>query len=145
MSTDKISTGIERILRQCSRMSLLFVEDDAIIRAEMVEMFEDIFSEVVVADDGMEGLEQYQAFYRRRQRYPSLVFTDMSMPRLSGLEMSKRIVEISPGQPIVVMTAHREEDIIIDFLGHGIAHVLFKPLNLDQLYRTLGTVSQSTR
>ncbi len=56
------------------------------------------------AGDGLELLELL------KQSPPDMVITDISMPRVGGLEATKKIKEIYPQVKVLILTVHREED-----------------------------------
>jgi len=81
---------------------ILVVEDTPDTREFMESMLELQGFDVVVAADGVEGLEQAQA------ELPDLVITDLSMPRLTGLEMIRKLRATREGEkvPILAITSH---------------------------------------
>ncbi len=78
-------------------LSLLYVEDDVALQQETKVILERIFNQVDTALDGQEALEMFKA------NYYDLVITDLEMPRLNGLEMSKAIKAMNKEIPIVVV------------------------------------------
>lgn len=139
---DSEKADIQKVLDYCSDMSLLYVEDDRQLLSEMQEMFEDFFDDVTVAKDGSEGLEKFRSSHEKYGTYPDLVFTDIRMPELNGIEMSKEILLLNPEQIIVVLSAHNESEVLIELINTGISHFLLKPIALKQLYRTLSEVCE---
>ncbi len=61
--------------------------------------------EVLTAENGGAGIEVFQ------QQHPALVFTDIKMPGIDGLEVLKRLRQIDPKVPIVVITGHGDTDL----------------------------------
>ena len=81
---------------------ILIVEDTEDIRCYMESVLELEGFDIVVAKDGLEGLEQ------ARSELPDLIITDISMPHLDGFQMIQEI-RSSPKQkdvPILAITSH---------------------------------------
>jgi len=115
-----------------NEISILFVEDDEIIRSEISEFLHSkIFKNVYVAKNGEEGLLKY------REYKPDIILTDLTMPVMSGLEMSKEIKLINEDTPILLITSHFEKEITEAAVDVGIDAYLFKPLTLERVEKIL--------
>ena len=75
-------------------ISILYVEDDKMMRENVTNYLQLIFDDVQSAEDGEKGLELYT------QRAYDIVITDIQMPRMNGLEMIAKIKKISPQQNV---------------------------------------------
>lgn len=109
-------------------MKILVVEDNQDTRELLTLHLTLQGYEVVEAEDGQEGLDKI------REERPELVLTDLSMPRLNGVEL----IEILRGHPefseikIIALTAHSSGDATrARYAGANI--VLHKPMPLDSL------------
>jgi len=118
-------------------LSVLYVEDDEAIREAMVETLSLFFSEVETAKNGQEGVEKYKHYNTEHQHPYDIVITDVRMPILSGIEMSRQILRIYPDQEIIVLSAHSDSDTLIEMINLGISHFLLKPVMEEQLLDTL--------
>jgi CheY-like chemotaxis protein len=101
---------------------ILVVEDNSDARNLMASILEKEQMEVVVAEDGLEGLEQARA------ESPDLIITDISMPRLSGREMIRRL-RASPQHkdvPILAVTAYGIER-AMEAMKAGASRALARP------------------
>ncbi|PNV84128.1 MAG: hypothetical protein C0627_02955 [Sulfurimonas sp.] len=113
-------------------ISILFVEDDKDIRDEISAFLQSsIFKNVHVAKNGHEGLLKYQ------EHKPDIILTDLTMPFMSGLEMSKKIKEIDEKIPILLITSHFEKEVTEAAVDIGIDGYLFKPLSLQRVEKIL--------
>ena len=112
-------------------LRVLYVEDDENLRLETIKIIERIFANVDVASDGLDG---YQSF--RTMKY-DLVITDIEMPNLNGIEMSKKIREINKDIPIVVVSAYSNTEYFIDSIALGIDYYILKPIKMPHLIDTL--------
>ncbi len=76
-------------------------------------------------------------FDRYTEEPPDVVVTDLVMPGLSGIDVTRRLREIDPHLPIFVSTAHGEIDTAIEALKAGATEYLTKPINIDELMTVL--------
>ncbi|MEA3456888.1 MAG: response regulator, partial [Campylobacterota bacterium] len=137
-----MATNIDEILNYSNTLTILYVEDDKAMREEMTEILQDFFSHVIVAEDGRDGWEKFTNHKEAFGSYPDLVLTDIRMPHLSGVEMSKKILSMEPEQIIIIHSAHSESDLLLELINMGISHFLLKPLQPQQLYQTLHKASK---
>ncbi len=137
-----MTVNIDEVLSYSSTLTVLYVEDDKAMREQMTEILQDLFQEVIVAEDGQEGLEKFSSYKEKFRSYPDLVITDIRMPRLDGVEMSKKILALHPEQIVIVQSAHNESDLLLELINMGISHFLLKPLQPQQLYQTLRKASK---
>ncbi len=86
---------------------VLVVEDDEIVCQLVCRVLEERGYEVLSAPDGEEALE----FGLDRLQGLDLLIADMVMPRLGGVELSRRLRERQPGLPVVLMSGYSETDL----------------------------------
>jgi len=118
------------------KLKVLYVEDDEFAREEIADFLEFEVGELKTAENGEDGLEIFKTFK------PDIVITDINMPKMNGLEMSKEIKKISPNIPIIVTSAYSDSDYIIKAIEIGISRYVLKPIDVDEL---LTMVKQSAR
>ena len=118
-------------------LHLLYVEDDASLRAETVEILEDFFASVTTCSDGAEGLEQYKEFYKNSGQYFDIVITDINMPIMNGIDMSDAIMALNEKQSIFVVSAYNEPHYLTKLINMGVDKFLIKPLQTKQLIQAL--------
>lgn len=82
--------------------TILLVDDEEMIREFASEFLEDLGYQVLLAADGLEALE----IYEKRRAEIDLVILDMVMPRLTGLEVLKRILSIDPAAKIIISSGN---------------------------------------
>jgi DNA-binding NtrC family response regulator len=86
-----------------------------------------------------EVFESYQELSSRRaEEPPDAVITDLVMPGLDGIEVTRRLRESDPHLPIFVLTAHADMASAIEALKAGASEYLTKPVNMDELVTLLG-------
>ena len=105
----------------------LVVDDDHAICHMLTAVLEKEGLEVVVAHDGLEGVETF------RRRHAAVVLLDIRMPRMTGLEALKAIVEIDRSARIVLMTAFAEIGTAVQAMKDGAFDYVLKPFDLDEI------------
>ncbi len=119
---------------QASSLSVLYVEDDDDVRNGIANLLKKFFNDITLAVDGQDGLEKFQS-----GSY-DLILTDLSMPRLNGVQMSTKIKSINYEQAIVVISAHNEGEYLIDLINCGVDAFLLKPIQTENLVKVLSKV-----
>ena len=99
---------------------ILAVDDEPAILRTLKDLFEAHGHHVSTALDGLEGLE-----LALREPF-DMVISDISMPRMSGIELLSRLERERPGMHRVLLTAHTLEDYIDQLVGHNLSCVLTK-------------------
>ena len=112
-------------------LKTLYVEDDEFTREEIADFLEFEVGELIIAADGEEGLECFKKYN------PDIVITDIKMPKMDGLEMSKEIKKVSSNTPIIITSAYSESDYIIKAIEIGISKYVLKPIDMDELLAML--------
>jgi len=112
-------------------LKVLYVEDDENLRLETTKIIERIFASVDVASDGVEGFNAFTSTHY------DLVITDIEMPRVDGIEMSRNIRAIDTDTPIVVVSAYSNTDYFMDAIAIGIDYYILKPIKMPRLIDTL--------
>lgn len=114
-------------------LKVLYVEDNQDVREQLAQFLQRRFAEVLIAEDGAEGLR----LYTQSEPPPDLVVTDIRMPRMDGLEMTGHIKSINPQQLVIMTTAHEETDYLIRAIDLGVDKFILKPVETKQLHTTL--------
>ena len=99
---------------------ILVIDDDAIIRKALGEIFEMKGFEVFMAEDGEKGL---QAFQRER---PELVILDLVMPVMGGVECLEKIRAIDTQVQVIILTGYGTDDQLARVQQLGVMDVVRK-------------------
>jgi response regulator NasT len=120
--------------------SILTVEDDPIVRADLKLILEDHgFDVCAAARDGVEAVEL------AREHAPDLVLIDLNLPELDGVEATRQIVG-ERSVPVVALTGHRGGDTIERALDAGAVDHVTKPFVESHLIDVLrGALAESER
>ncbi|MCG3651088.1 response regulator [Aliarcobacter butzleri] len=108
-------------------IKLLYVEDDLMTQEEVSFFLEKYLGELYLAKNGEEAIN---IFFKNKI---DLIITDIQMPKMNGLEMSKRILEINPKIPIIITTAYNDCEYLNQAMDLGIDKYISKPFNLETL------------
>ena len=119
--------------------SVLFVEDDIEVKNRVSNSLRVYFRDVYEAKDGKEGLELYYKYK------PDILFLDIDLPKLSGLEMLKKIRENDPITKAVMLTAHSETEVLLQSIDLKISKYIIKPLNRKTLKQTVEMLAHEMR
>ena len=133
-----------KTLQQISKeLSLLYVEDDKALRGKTAVVFQNLFNHVDVAEDGVEGLELYNKYKEDNAKYYDIIVTDIQMPRLDGIGLTKEILDIHKDQKIIIISAYNDKEYLIDLINLGVERFMQKPLYSENLLKILYDVCSS--
>ena len=114
-----------------SDKKVLFAEDEKGIAKNITEVLELFFQKVVEVDDGLEALTEV-----KYSSYDVLIF-DISMPQMDGLQAIKEIRKFNKKIPIIILSAHTEQEYLWRAVELKITKYLTKPYNKDTLIKAL--------
>lgn len=112
-------------------LKVLYVEDETDLRNSIRMILEMYYESVLSCTNGMEGLEIFN------REHPDVIVSDIMMPVLDGLEMTRKIREISPDTPVVLTTAFTETAYLLKAIELGISAYVKKPLDCEELVATI--------
>jgi len=107
--------------------TLLYLEDDEIIRKETISIFESFFKKIYSAEDGKLGLEQYHL----HKNEIDIILTDISMPKMDGIEFMSEIRKENNELPILIITAFNDVNQIIKAIRYKVADYIIKPMQIN--------------
>ncbi len=131
--------NINTLFEYTKKLSVLYVEDDAIVRENTQELLSIYFKELTVAVDGLDALEKF----KEASQEINLVISDINMPNINGLEMTKILQEINPDLPIIFISAHHEVSYLQGAIDIGVSSFLSKPINREKLEYAIFKVAQA--
>lgn len=112
-------------------VTVLYVEDEPNLRAVTAEFLGFTFNTVWTASNGKDGFALFK--YRR----PDLVVTDIRMPGMDGLALSRAVKKESPETPVIIMTAFSEPRYLIEAIEIGVDGFIAKPPDSTRFQETL--------
>jgi two-component system response regulator AtoC len=113
---------------------VLVVDDDVTIRVALRDALTSAGYEVALAEGAAEALAIIS------HARPDVVVSDVRMPDVSGLELLRLLRERAPDIAIILMTAFDDMPTVVEAMKHGAVEFLVKPLDLDDLQKTLDRV-----
>lgn len=114
-------------------LSVLFIDDEKVVIDIMKEVLPMLFKEAYYALDGEEGINQYKIYN------PDIIITDLSMPKLDGIEMIKRIKLINSDVKAICISGHNEHSEIDKCLELGCTYIV-KPISSAVLFKAFGEI-----
>jgi two-component system response regulator HydG len=109
------------------KTKILVVDDEAPHRQMLDAVLSVEGYEIHHAEDGQEAISLVE------ERFYDLILMDIRMSKVGGIEALKKIKKISPGIPIIIMTAYASVDTAVDALKSGAYDYLTKPLDIEEL------------
>lgn len=110
-------------------LTILIAEDDLALLKNYETIFKKYFKNIYLCKDGYEALITWE---KNRDKI-DLILTDISMPKLNGIELAKNIREKESEIPIIVISAYSEIEFFIDLINIGIDGFVLKPISMPQL------------
>ncbi len=123
--------NIVKLKKYASECSVLYVEDDELIRTQTANFLGRFFPNVILAEDGQIGLSKY-----KKQKF-DVVITDINMPHLNGIEMIEAIKEINYEQIILVTSAHNDSEYLMKLINLHVMRFILKPFDNKQFLYVL--------
>ena len=95
--------------------------------------------EILTASDPEKGLDLF------RDRRPQIVLTDLVMPRMNGLQLLDRIMEVDPTTDVILMSAHYSTESAVEAVRKGASDYLNKPVSIGPLRERIGRLVEEVR
>jgi PAS domain S-box-containing protein len=128
---------MKEYLKYLKKIKVLYVEDDTNTREELAYFLENKVLELYIAKDGEEGLSLY------KEKSPDLIITDIQMPKLDGISMSKSIKTYDANAKIIVVTAFNDSEYLFEAIKLNIDSYIPKPLNIKNLVEAMAKIAKN--
>ncbi|MFA6239251.1 MAG: sigma 54-interacting transcriptional regulator, partial [Bacteriovorax sp.] len=106
---------------------ILVIDDEKLVRDFLIETLQRKKYDVQGFDSGQKALTHL------KDHYYDLVITDMKMPGLTGIDVLKKIKEISPNTIVIIITAYGSIENAVEAMRLGAFHYLIKPFSPDSI------------
>ncbi|MFC1718555.1 response regulator [Candidatus Poribacteria bacterium] len=113
------------------RVSILIVDDNISFSKTMSFILHHKGYAVVTAENGLVAIE------RVKEQPFDMIFIDIKMPPMNGVEAYRRIKKIRPEAVVVMMTAYSVEDLVQEALQEGAYGVIYKPPDPHEVLATI--------
>jgi CheY-like chemotaxis protein len=115
------------------KITILVVDDSDIIRRSLTNFFGGYNFEVISCLNGLEGIQKAQEYH------PDLIFLDLMMPNVNGLEMLEVIKTDSKLKkiPVIIISGSTSRENVLAVIGAGADRVISKPLKKEIIIKTI--------
>ncbi len=122
-----------RVLRKAGQpLRYLVVDDSVFARKNLSRMIESFGGQVAgEAGDGKAAIAEYDRLH------PDLVFMDITMPEMEGIEAAERIVRQHPEARVIMVSSVGYQENIVAALQRGARHFVQKPVKAEVLYEVI--------
>ena len=110
-----------------NNLSILVVEDETDLLERLTKYLSIFCDTVYKAKDGVEALEMY------KEHQPTLILTDINMPRLSGVAFVQEVRKTDTTTQIIILSAHTNTEDFLAVIPLGLVDYLVKPVQTEQL------------
>ena len=118
-------------------LKILYVEDDATMRKMFQEVLKKIVDTIYLANDGVEGLQKFE------ENECDIIITDVSMPKMNGLEMAHAVRKVDRNIPIVVTSSYSESKYLLEAIDQDVTSYMLKPISYETLKKKIEQVAHS--
>lgn len=133
---------INNLLSISKDLNVLYIEDD-ISKDVTVKFLDEIFKEVDVAEDGVIGLDKYKSYYEKNNEYYDLVISDINMPNMNGIELSKNVLQLNEKQMLIIVSAYNDSKNLIELINLGVSSFIQKPIRFENTISVFSKVCQN--
>ena len=112
-------------------MKILIIDDERAIRNSLGEILSDEGYEVDVAENGSQGLSMVD-----KEKY-SIIFCDIKMPGMDGIEVLDKLAEIGCDAAVVMISGHGDISTAVECIKKGAFDFISKPLDLNRILITI--------
>lgn len=111
-------------------MNVLFADDESAVREIIVNKINKKrlnIENIYQADNGVQALEMYEKYH------PEIVITDIKMPKMDGLELSREIRRMSDETRIIILSGYDEFEFAQQALRNNINEYILKPAKIEKI------------
>ncbi len=121
-------------------VTVLVVDDEPDVEALFRQQFRrDLWAERFVMDFATSASAALERVAKATEQAPALVFSDINMPGMTGLEMLPKMKEMRPDVPVIMITAYGDDDTKRKAIESGAEGLLTKPIDFALLREQIDT------
>ena len=109
--------------REMKRLNVMIVDDEILAIEHLKHMINWEEHGFTIVGEALSAKKAIEVLKTNR---PHIIFMDIQMPRMDGLQLSQKILEFNPNTKIILLTSHREFDYAKKAMNLGISHYLLK-------------------
>ncbi|MBD3800847.1 MAG: response regulator [Campylobacterales bacterium] len=133
------NVDLVQLTDETKKMSAMVVEDEAVANELLSSTFKNFFKDVTSAFNGKEALELF------KEKKPDIVFVDIIMPEMDGIELARKIREMNPQQMVVVISASNDIQKISETIEIGVNSFIQKPIDTKKIIELLQNVTNMVK
>ena len=119
------------LIKKLKSFTLLYAEDESGIQNNLCEILEVMFKEIYLASNGEEALKLYT------EKKPDLIITDIQMPKMTGIELLKKIRQRDSKTRVIITSAHTDLEYMLEATELHLVKYIVKPITEDKLTNAL--------
>ena len=120
----------QELLELSKDLKVLLVDDDVMLLENYKNMAEKFFQKVYTASDGGEALQMHEI-----GRF-DIIYTDINMPTMNGVELIREITKYDPKQQFIVISASDDSGYLLELLQLHVNSFIVKPFQLESFIKT---------
>jgi len=124
-----------QLTEQTKKLTAMVVEDEKVTNELLSSTFKNFFANVDSCFDGETALKLYL------EKKPDIMFVDIIMSGMDGIELSRKIREINPTQIIIVISASNDIEKISESIEVGVNSFIQKPIDTKKIIELLTGVT----
>ncbi len=129
------NVDLVQLTEQTKKLTAMVVEDEGVANELLSSTFKNFFSDVTSAFNGKEALEMFERIQ------PDIIFVDIVMPEMDGIELSRKLREMNPNQIIIVISASNDIQKISESIEIGVNSFIQKPIDTKKIIELLSNVT----
>ena len=141
MSNQKENRRSGLIMKKDEQVRVIVADDEAMQRNVLKDIIHKLFPsyEVIACSNGSEVYDNMQ------EKPADIVLTDIRMPIMGGMELSKRIFEEYPGTKVILISAYQEFEYAQNAIKYKVVEYLIKPFRVSEVQKVLQRVQNDIR
>lgn len=132
MDLNAMREHILSLRKYTKNMRILVVEDYEVLQKSLEKLFTSLFMEVHIASDGAEALCLYKEKIAKNEKY-DIVISDIAMPNMNGVTLTKEIKHLNNEQTILIFSAHQDSKYLLELINLEVRRFILKPISLQNL------------
>jgi len=124
-----------QLTEQTKKLTAMVVEDEKVTNELLSSTFKNFFANVESCFDGETALNLY------KENKPDVIFVDIIMSGMDGIELSRKIRQINPSQIIIVISASNDIEKISESIEVGVNSFIQKPIDTKKIIELLTGVT----
>jgi len=123
-----------QLTQQTKKLTAMVVEDEKVTNELLSSTFKNFFADVDSCFDGESALKIYE------EKKPDVIFVDIIMSGMDGIELARKIREINPAQIIIVISASNDMEKISESIEVGVNSFIQKPIDTKKIIDLLASI-----